>query len=122
MLHATWRTRSASTACTSTCASFQEIADANDRSRAEGTSGYDASVDYVAQTLREKGFDVQTPEYEHLGVARPGNPTLAVSGRRYPVDQAVATDADRGLAGCAPSRCGPRSLPAVPPPTTERRR
>ena len=67
---------------------LQEIADANDRSRAEGNPGYDASVDYVAQTLRDKGFDVQTPEYERLGVARPGNPTLTVSGRRYPVDQA----------------------------------
>ena len=29
---------------------LQEIADANDGSRAEGTPGYDASVDYVAQT------------------------------------------------------------------------
>ena len=65
-----------------------EIAGANNGSRAEGTSGYDASVDYVAQTLRDKGFDVQTPEYERLGVARPGNPTLTVSGRGYPVDQA----------------------------------
>ena len=42
--------------------------DANNRSRAEGTSGYDASVDYVAQTLRDKGFEVQTPEYERLGM------------------------------------------------------
>ena len=67
---------------------LQEIADANNGSRAEGTPGYDASVDYVAQTLRDKGFDVQTPEFERLGVARPGNPTLTVSGRGYPVDQA----------------------------------
>ena len=67
---------------------LQEIADTNKRSRAEGTPGYDASVDYVAQTLRDKGFDVQTPEFEHLGVAAPGKPTLTVSGRAYPVDQA----------------------------------
>ncbi len=67
---------------------LQEIADANGHSRAEGTPGYDASVDYVAQTLRDKGFDVQTPEYERLGVTRPGKPELAVSGREYPVDQA----------------------------------
>ena len=26
--------------------------------------GYDASVDYVANALRDKGFDVQTPEFE----------------------------------------------------------
>ena len=101
---------------------LQEIADANDRSRAEGTSGYDASVDYVAQTLREKGFDVQTPEYEHLGVARPGNPTLAVSGRRYPVDQAslltptaagglrAVTLRPRKPAGCAAADYGTKTM------------
>ena len=33
---------------------LQEIADANGGSRAEGTPGYDASVDYVAQTLRTR--------------------------------------------------------------------
>ena len=43
---------------------LQEIADAHDGNRALGTSGYDASVDYVANTLRDKGFDVQTPEFE----------------------------------------------------------
>jgi Peptidase family M28/PA domain len=67
---------------------LQEIADANNRTRAEGTPGYDASVDYVAQVLRDKGFDVQTPEFERLGGTRGGNPTLTVSGRDFPVDQA----------------------------------
>ncbi|MEV0947936.1 M20/M25/M40 family metallo-hydrolase [Rhodococcus sp. NPDC049939] len=43
---------------------LQMIADDNDGNRAAGTSGYDASVDYVAQILRDKGFDVQTPEFE----------------------------------------------------------
>lgn len=67
---------------------LQEIADANKNSRAEGTPGYDASVDYVAQALRDKGFDVQTPTYERLGVVSPGQPRLAASGRTFPVDQA----------------------------------
>jgi len=43
---------------------LQQIADAHDGNRALGTAGYDASVDYVANTLRDKGFDVQTPEFE----------------------------------------------------------
>ena len=43
---------------------LQEIADAHDGTRAMGTPGYQASVDYVANTLRDKGFDVQTPEFE----------------------------------------------------------
>jgi Zn-dependent M28 family amino/carboxypeptidase len=101
---------------------LQEIADANNRSRAEGTPGYDASVDYVAQTLRDKGFDVQTPEYERLGVASPGNPTLTVSGRRYPVDQAslLAPTPANGLnavtvrpqkpAGCAAADYGTKTM------------
>jgi Zn-dependent M28 family amino/carboxypeptidase len=67
---------------------LQGIADANNDSRAEGTPGYDASVDYVAQTLRDKGFDVQTPTYERLGIASPGKPRLTASGRTFPVDQA----------------------------------
>jgi Zn-dependent M28 family amino/carboxypeptidase len=43
---------------------LQQIAYANGGNRAVGTSGYDASVDYVADALRAKGFDVQIPEFE----------------------------------------------------------
>ena len=43
---------------------LQQIADASDGNRALGTPGFDASVDYVAGSLRDKGFDVQTPEYD----------------------------------------------------------
>ncbi|MFD4368552.1 M20/M25/M40 family metallo-hydrolase [Rhodococcus sp. NPDC058521] len=43
---------------------LEEIAADNDDNRAAGTSGYDASVDFVAQTLRDKGFDVETPEFD----------------------------------------------------------
>lgn len=67
---------------------FQEIADANGGNRGQGSAGYDASVDYVSQQLRDKGFDVETPEFERLGAMRGGNPGLTVGGRRYPVDQA----------------------------------
>ncbi len=67
---------------------LQEIADANRGSRSEGTPGYDASVDYVVQVLKDKGFDVQTPEFERLDRTEGGNPTLTVAGRGYHVDQA----------------------------------
>ncbi len=43
---------------------LQDIANANDNTRAVGTPGYDASVDYVVGKLRDKGFDVQTPEFD----------------------------------------------------------
>lgn len=67
---------------------LQEIADANGGNRAEGTPGYDATVDYVAQFLRDKGFDVETPEFEVLDRSQGGNPAMRVGGREYPVDQA----------------------------------
>lgn len=61
-------------------AKLQEIADAHDGNRALGTAGYDASVEFVANTLRDKGFDVQTPEFEvRLPFAE--DPQVTVSGQ-----------------------------------------
>lgn len=97
---------------------FQDIADSHGGNRATASPGYDASVDYVAQLLRDKGFDVQTPEFERMGAMRGGKPTLTVSGRNYPVDQAsmLVTTAPGGLnaptlrpgvpAGCAAADYG----------------
>jgi Zn-dependent M28 family amino/carboxypeptidase len=45
-------------------AAFQAIADANGGTRAAGTPGYDASVDYVAQTLEAAGYDVVLQPFE----------------------------------------------------------
>jgi Zn-dependent M28 family amino/carboxypeptidase len=60
---------------------LQEIADAHGGNRALGTPGYDASVDYVANALRDKGFDVQTPDFEvHLPFA--DKPDLTVGGEQ----------------------------------------
>lgn len=42
---------------------LQDIADAHGGNRAAGEPGYDASVDYVAGALRDKGFDAD-PEFE----------------------------------------------------------
>lgn len=58
---------------------LQDIADQNKGTRAIGTPGFDASLDYVAGALRDKGFDVQTPEFEvRLPFAE--KPELTVSG------------------------------------------
>jgi Peptidase family M28/PA domain len=67
---------------------LSDIATANQNSRAEGTPGYDASVDYVASMLRDKGFDVQTPEFERVSLTQAGKPTLTAAGRSFAVDQA----------------------------------
>ena len=67
---------------------LQDIANANKGSRAEGTPGYDASVDYVAKTLRDRGFDVTTPQFDRLYAVSAGKPAMTIAGRSYPVDQA----------------------------------
>lgn len=58
---------------------LQEVADANGGNRAIGTPGYDASLDYVVKTLRDGGFDVQTPEFDFRKFD-PGPVSLAVNG------------------------------------------
>ncbi|WP_163747008.1 M28 family metallopeptidase [Mycolicibacterium helvum] len=58
---------------------LQDIANANNGTRAVGTPGFEASVDYVAGVLRAKGFDVQTPEFQ-AKVFQSGSPELRVGG------------------------------------------
>lgn len=65
-----------------------DIANANNANRADGTTGFDASVGYVSKVLRGKGFDVATPQVTRLATTSPGKPTLTVGGVNYPVDQA----------------------------------
>ncbi|MET0698377.1 MAG: M28 family metallopeptidase [Mycobacterium sp.] len=56
---------------------LQDIANANNGTRAVGTPGYEASVDYVAGELRAKGFDVQTPQFDlKVFDAEPGTVTI----------------------------------------------
>lgn len=76
---------------------LQEFTLAGKGGRAEGSSGYDASVDYIAQALRDSGFDVQTPEVDRLALANAGKPTLTIGSRDFPVDQAsLLTQTPRG--------------------------
>lgn len=99
-----------------------DIAAANNNSRANGTPGYEASVDYVVQFLQGKGFEVETPEVEVLDRNEGGNPGLTIAGKTYPVDQAslLLTTAPGGLnaatlrpqkrAGCSASDYGTVSV------------
>lgn len=81
---------------------LQDIANANDGTRALGTPGYDASVDYVVKTLRDKGFDVDTPEFEvRLPFAE--DPQVTVGG------QAVTAKPLEFTIGTAPEGVSARS-------------
>lgn len=59
---------------------LQDIANANNGTRAVGTPGYEASVDYVVNTLRHSGFDVATPEFS-ARVFHAEKPVVTVGGR-----------------------------------------
>ena len=61
---------------------FQAIADEHGGNRAAGTPGYDASADYVAERLREAGYEVEVQSF------------------RFP-DYAVVRAADLDIAGAA---------------------
>jgi Zn-dependent M28 family amino/carboxypeptidase len=50
---------------------LQAIADANDDTRAAGTTGYTESVDYVVETLEAAGWNVELDEFDFTYVAAP---------------------------------------------------
>jgi Zn-dependent M28 family amino/carboxypeptidase len=55
---------------------LQAIADANGDTRASGTPGYDASTDYVADTLRDAGYNVTVQPFEFNAFLITGPATL----------------------------------------------
>src|ERR1700753_1440490 len=86
---------------------LQDIANANNGTRGVGTPGYEASVDYVVNTLRNSGFDVQTPEFS-ARVFHAEKPVVTVGGRPVEaraLDYSLGTPPD-GVSG-----------PLVPAPT-----
>lgn len=97
-------------------AKLQEIADAHDGTRAVGTPGFDASVDYVVNVLRDKGFEVQTPEFQ-TRVFDSEDPKLTVNGavvKANPLQFSGGTPAD-GVSGplvVAPADETPGCAPA----------
>ncbi|WP_460356263.1 M28 family metallopeptidase [Mycobacterium sp. ZZG] len=60
---------------------LQEIADEHGGNRALGRPGYDASVDFIAKALRDKGFQVETPEFE-VRIPWAEEPSLTVAGSK----------------------------------------
>ena len=56
---------------------WQDIADANGGTRVSGTSGYDQSVTYVAETLEAAGYDVTLQSFPFNAFINLGNSVLA---------------------------------------------
>lgn len=103
-------------------ARLQEIADNNNGNRALGTPGYDASVDYVADALRDKGFEVQTPEFE-VRLPFADEPALTVDGEKIaarPLNFTIGTGPDGVSGPLVPARvedspgCTPADYDGLP--------
>ncbi|GFG73477.1 putative lipoprotein aminopeptidase LpqL [Mycobacterium botniense] len=90
---------------------LQDIANANNGTRAVGTAGYSASVDYVVKTLQRSGFDVQTPQFEaRVFHADPGSVTVAgktVEARALQFSLATPPDGVSGPLVAAPVEDSP---------------
>ncbi len=107
-------------------AALQAVADANDGIRAAGTPGYDATVDYVVETLEAAGYDVELNEFpftfvppatliqtapvnaEYETGAFSGSGFGTVDGTVIPVDLALGnadwpTDPSASTSGCEAS-------------------
>jgi Zn-dependent M28 family amino/carboxypeptidase len=81
-------------------AKLQDIANANNGTRAVGTPGYEASIDYVVNTLRGKGFDVQTPEFS-ARVFHAEKGSVSLGGKNFDaraLEYSLGTPAD-GVSG-----------------------
>jgi Zn-dependent M28 family amino/carboxypeptidase len=97
---------------------LQAIADVNDDTRAAGTTGYTASVDYVVETLEAAGWNVELDEFDFTYVPPPVleqlTPVVAeyesgvftgtgygeVIGNVVPVDIVTALPRDPVTSGC----------------------
>lgn len=93
---------------------LQDIANANDGTRAVGTPGYQASVDYVAEMLRSRGFDVSTPEFS-TRVFKAEKPVLTVGGAEiasHALEFSAGTPGVDGPLVAAPADETPGCVPA----------
>lgn len=71
---------------------FQTIADTNGGNRAAGTPGYDASAAYVADTLRDAGYDVTVQRFNIPASAATLDAELQETGAPEARDFALGTD------------------------------
>jgi Zn-dependent M28 family amino/carboxypeptidase len=75
-------------------AALQAIADANGGIRTSGTSGYDASVDYVEDRMIDAGYDVTVQPFQFNAFIQLGPSTLS---QTVPVATVYSEDVDYSL-------------------------
>jgi hypothetical protein len=83
---------------------LQEIADAHNGTRASGTTGYDASVEYFAGLLTARGFSVREQDFEfernRVESAHVFGGDIEISSR--PIDSSLGTGPDGVTAAVIP--------------------
>ena len=109
---------------------LQAIADANGGTRAAGTQGYEASVDYVVDTLEAAGWQVSIDEFPFTYVGPSTLQQLTPVNATYPTGPftgsgpgdvtAAVTPVDLQLGSATPAPAGARrpTSPASPPGTS----
>jgi len=83
-------------------AAFQAIADANGGTRADQTAGYEASVDYVEQTMLAAGWEVERVPFEYVAETDAG------------IEQLTPITGDYETGGYSGSGGGDVTAPVVP--------
>ncbi|WP_411720548.1 M28 family metallopeptidase [Mycetocola sp.] len=81
---------------------FQAIADANGDNRAAGTSGYEASVDYVVETLEAAGWNVTIDEFDFTFVGPSTLEQLTPVAASYPTGPFTGSGAGDVTAAVTP--------------------
>jgi Zn-dependent M28 family amino/carboxypeptidase len=81
---------------------FQAIADENDDNRAAGTSGYEASVDYVVDVLEAAGWEVTIDEFPYTYVGPSTLTQLTPVNAEYPTGPYTGSGAGDVTAAVTP--------------------
>ncbi|KZE94489.1 Aminopeptidase [Agromyces sp. NDB4Y10] len=81
---------------------FQAIADENDDNRAAGTSGYEASVDYVVDVLEAAGWEVSIDEFPYTYVGPSTLTQLTPVNADYPTGPYTGSGAGDVTAAVTP--------------------
>jgi Zn-dependent M28 family amino/carboxypeptidase len=113
-------------------AAFQAIADANGGTRADQTPGYEASVDYVEQTMLAAGWEVERVPFDYVAETDAGIEQLTPVSASYVTGgfigsgggdvtaSVIAVDIDLVNPGANTSGCdGAYSEPAIGAPLVE---
>jgi Zn-dependent M28 family amino/carboxypeptidase len=68
---------------------LQAIADDNGGNRFTGTAGYEESVEWAEDALRDLGFEVETPEVDYTGFSELPGTVLRVAGATFAAPEEV---------------------------------